>query len=846
MKLLRSKTSEPGQEVAKKVRGGRALVIYFLPVVLVGMVLVGVVSVFVQQALSANQRDLAASSASIIAAAVVERISGVLQSKQDMLLLMARQGRLADKMDALAEGGPLDLDAEALRDLPGFLRVRLFPVEWQTPLPDGVAPIGYAGLDMIRKAAQTGHRQIAEVHQISTGKPYVATAVPVVENDKVRGVLFGAMSAKVIKRVVSNAPVFPGRIWLVQGGGTGFTLASGLDGEGESATGTLPVDGSVWKLHFQAEPKEHPLNRSFVLQGLLIGGVAAMLLTLVLIIRLLSRDLRQDQASMVALGEAILGGEGATSPKPRIAANRDALILLTQYAKEALANSKQRRVVMAPAPAIEETVEDASQPPADDRLPPVGASPPPVSREALERAAATTNLPASLFRAYDIRGVYGDTLTPAIAHVAGQAIGTLAIREAGSRVVVGRDARTSSPDLAKSLVEGLLAAGCEVSDIGLVPTPVLYHALEKEGMHAGIMVTGSHNPPQYNGFKIVVNGLPLDGGRLQALRRLMLSGDFNEGKGKVSELDVVPAYVTDIAERLQVDRTLKVVVDAGNGAAGEAAKLVFQALGCEVIPLFCEPDGTFPNHHPDPSQPDNLAALMVEVQAQSADLGIAFDGDGDRVGLVDNHGAYIWPDQVLMLLAADILVRNPGADILFDIKSSKHIAGYLLANGGRPIMWKAGHTLMKSKLRETGALLAGEFSGHYYIKERWYGFDDGIFTAARVIELLSTDPRDVSDVFAELPQSPSTPEIHLDVGEGKGPVLIQALAKHMAFDDAKIIDLDGIRVEFPEGWGLVRASNTTPTLMFRFEAETEASLDAIKSRFRELLKKVVPDARAPF
>jgi phosphomannomutase/phosphoglucomutase len=385
-----------------------------------------------------------------------------------------------------------------------------------------------------------------------------------------------------------------------------------------------------------------------------------------------------------------------------------------------------------------------------------------------------------------------------------------------------------------------------VLDIGQAPTPLLYFAMATQPVQAAVMVTGSHNPSNYNGFKIVIGDRVLDGDELQALRRRMIEGAFSRGKGVVERQDLVGAYVEAVLQEVQLARPLKVVVDAGNGVAGDLAIATFEALGCEVIPLFCEPDGSFPNHHPDPSQPDNLASLMLEVQAQQADIGFAFDGDGDRLGVVDDNGGAVWSDTVLMLLAADVLGRHPGVDVLYDVKSSRHLASFILSHGGRPIMWKSGHSRMRAKMLETGALLGGEFSGHLFIKERWFGFDDAVYAATRVLELLALDPRGANEVFADLPSSPATPEYQLPLEEGQSASLMRALDAHKVFDDARLVELDGLRVEFANGWGLIRPSNTTPSLIFRFEADDEGALEQIKARFRDLLRRVAPDMQAPF
>jgi phosphomannomutase/phosphoglucomutase len=418
--------------------------------------------------------------------------------------------------------------------------------------------------------------------------------------------------------------------------------------------------------------------------------------------------------------------------------------------------------------------------------------------------------------------------------------------QGGSQVAVGHDARVSSPSLVEALTNGLTGSGCDVLDIGQAPTPLLYFALHSQPVQAGVMVTGSHNPTEYNGFKIVIGERVLDGAELLQLRERMQEGVFNHGSGQVERVDLFGDYIEAVNREVQLARPLKVVVDAGNGVAGELAIGVLEALGCEVVPLFCEPDGSFPNHHPDPGQPDNLSALMLEVQAQAADIGVAFDGDGDRLGVVDNTGQLIWPDRVLMLLASDILGRHPGVDILYDVKSSRHLASFVLSHGGRPIMWQSGHSRMRAKMLETGALLGGEFSGHLFVKERWYGFDDAIYATARVLEILALDSRPADALFAEIPDSPATPEYQMMLDEGQSADLMRALDAHKVFDDARLVELDGLRVEFADGWGLIRPSNTTPALTFRFEADSEGALEQIKARFRDLLRRAAPDMQAPF
>ncbi len=452
----------------------------------------------------------------------------------------------------------------------------------------------------------------------------------------------------------------------------------------------------------------------------------------------------------------------------------------------------------------------------------------------------------SIFKAYDIRGVVDKTLTPDAVYWIGRALGTEAAARGEQHVFVARDGRLSGPTLMAALIRGLREAGRDVTDIGMVPTPVLYFAASALGSGSGVMLTGSHNPPDYNGLKMVLAGTTLAGDDIQNLRRRIESGDLSEGAGRLEQADVLPQYIERIVDDVKLARPMRVVVDCGNGVAGVAAPALLRALGCEVSELFCEVDGHFPNHHPDPSQPENLADLKRTLDEQQADIGLAFDGDGDRLGVVTPQGRVIWPDRQMMLYARDVLARNPGAEIIYDIKCTRHLEDVIRDAGGQPTMWKTGHSLVKAKLKETGALLAGEMSGHIFFRERWYGFDDALYTAARLLEILSRDPRPADMVFAELPDSINTPELKLHTAEGENHALMQRLQAHADFPEARVTTIDGIRVDFADGFGLVRASNTTPCLVIRFEADDAAGLERIQQRFRELIRSQSPEAELPF
>lgn len=413
-------------------------------------------------------------------------------------------------------------------------------------------------------------------------------------------------------------------------------------------------------------------------------------------------------------------------------------------------------------------------------------------------------------------------------------------------MVVGRDGRLSGPSLSTALAEGLMASGCDVIDIGPAPTPVVYFATHHLETRSGIVVTGSHNPPDYNGLKVVVAGEALYGDGIQALRKRIESGDLDSGSGRATGKPVNDAYVQRIAEDVTLARPMKIAIDCGNGIAGAVAPRLYRELGCDVIERYCEVDGRFPNHHPDPSQPENLAELIETVKREGCDVGLAFDGDGDRLGVISPEGDVIWPDRNMILFARDVLSRQPGAEVIYDVKCSRTLPAAIEAAGGHATMWTTGHSLIKARLRETGAALAGEMSGHFFFQERWYGFDDGLYSGARLLELLARDPRSTAEVFGELPNTINTPELRIEMPEGENHAFIAELRQNASFDDATVSTIDGVRVDFPDGFGLVRASNTTPVVVLRFEGDTGEALGRIQERFRALIEQTRPGLDIPF
>jgi len=521
-------------------------------------------------------------------------------------------------------------------------------------------------------------------------------------------------------------------------------------------------------------------------------------------------------------------------------------LLLLAYLLFRLPARVARVFTSAPAPADgpEPTLAEALTLPPDED--PAAATPTVVVRDAPK--PAPVQIDRGIFRAYDIRGVVGQTLDTGVAELIGHSVGSLMREQDLTDIVVGRDGRLSGPDLVAGLVRGLRKAGRNVIDIGMAPTPVTYFGAYHLRTGCCISVTGSHNPPDYNGFKIVVGGLTLSGDAIADLHRRIADGRLFDAPspGGVVERDISDAYVERISQDIQLARPLKVVVDAGNGVAGEIGPRVLEAIGAEVIPLFCDIDGTFPNHHPDPSEPHNLEDLIGTVKRFDADLGIAFDGDGDRLGVVTSDGENIYPDRLLMLFAADVLDRNPGAVIVYDVKCTGRLPGHILRHGGSPLMWKTGHSLIKAKMRETEAELAGEMSGHFFFQERWYGFDDGIYAAARLLEILALDPDSPSDTLKALPGGVSTPEIKVEVADGNPHGFVERFQQKARFEGARASTIDGLRVDWNDGWGLVRASNTTPVLVLRFDADSEEALGRILRDFSDQLHAVDPELKLPF
>jgi phosphomannomutase/phosphoglucomutase len=447
------------------------------------------------------------------------------------------------------------------------------------------------------------------------------------------------------------------------------------------------------------------------------------------------------------------------------------------------------------------------------------------------------NIPSSIFKAYDIRGIVETELTPEIVKLIGRAVGSESIEKGERGVVVGRDGRLTGPELSEALISGLIESGCHVVNIGMVPSPVVYFATHTKAASSGVMITGSHNPAEYNGLKIMIAGETLTAEKIQSLYTRILENDFKTGSGTSTSINIDQDYINTIKSDINLEKELNIVIDCGNGVAGNIAPQLFEALGVKLSKLFCLVDGRFPNHHPDPSKPKNLEDLIQEVIETKSDLGLAFDGDGDRLGLIDNKGKIIWADQQMMLYAKDVLTRNKGAKIIFDVKCTSLLPKVISDNGGEPIMSRTGHSFIKKKLKETNAALAGEMSGHIFFKERWYGFDDALYTAARLLEIVSKSNKSCSELFDEFPVNLSTPEININFDKhGQQFEAMDSLSSHIDFPGANINTIDGVRVDYEDCWGLVRPSNTTPCLVLRFEAKDHTALIDIQEKFKKWLE----------
>ena len=722
-------------------------------------------------------------------------------------------------------------------------------------------PISFAALDLIKRAEAQPYvgPEIALNQQ-----KYSYAAAPITLEGAVRGVLFIAFNSAYFFQAlnsINETGVIEVRQQFGEGDPASVILQHGA--EVEQASGLkvreAPLAVDHWRLHYR--PADGPTQAGWI--SLITPFAVAIALSfggiLIGFTRLFA-SLQNDAEQLTGFLSRLLRGRGAPVESYRLptmqqiaqslasargaSADRSGDPRRREHAagKTAAKKAAAKTARTAAKGSLQEDTDAADNDEEDflvvDESEDATAN---FGIEVSESPAGLDALDPTIFRAYDIRGIVPDTLNEDVAYLVGRAFAAEALTLKQTRVAVGRDARTSSPDLAEALIKGLTDSGMDVSEIGEVPTPLLYYATHALNTGTGIMVTGSHNPPEYNGLKMVMAGETLAEDRIQGLLERVRAQDFSDGSGTVEPIDVTRHYQERVLDDVAIAQPLKVVVDCGNGVAGLVAPDLIEQLGCDVVPLYCDVDSSFPNHHPDPADPKNLEDLKTVVAAENADLGLAFDGDGDRLGVVTNMGTIVWPDKLMMLFAADIVGRNPGADIVYDVKCTRHLNSIISELGGRPIMWKTGHSHIKAHIKKTGALLGGEFSGHICFAERWYGFDDAIYSAARLLEILSAETESAEELFSRYPQTVNTPELKIATSdEGKFEIMGK-LKEGGDFGDGAVTTIDGVRVDYEDGWGLIRPSNTSPVLTLRFEADNADALKRIQNLFRQQLASVAPD-----
>jgi phosphomannomutase/phosphoglucomutase len=718
--------------------------------------------------------------------------------------------------------------------------------------------LGFATLDMLRQAEANADPPPVEVHHYGQDQQHIVMVrrLPGPSGEGLLGMIQFTFRLRLLEEQVGafGKDDVHLELWQINPGGQRLRLAtSGESSPSEEPIGVSGVPRTAWVVAYWARPPRGMFTSSSIVV-FVVGGLTLALLGLVsmFVFSRLGQILRADLVTMVELVRDLTQGRVQSQYAARLEICAGAMetqrSLAAAQPSSAGADTKEppdRDKAMVDTPAPMAAGVPSAQPSRSFM-----AGQRPLSELGLvvtDGDAESVEVSPSLFRGCDIQGVAGGELSSAVVYEIGLAIGSEAHERGEDSLAVARDGRLSSPELLNALKEALADTGSKVIDLGLVPSPVLYFATEQGQCRSGVMVTASHAPSERNGLKIVLGGKLLDGEDLAGLRSRIERREYRAEEGTQTSEDVASEYISYIANDVPLARPFKVVLDCGNGATGEIGARLLRALGCEVVGLNCEVDGRFPNHLPDPGRPENLVSVTQAVRQHGADLGVAFDGDGDRLVVIDSGGQIIWPDRLLMLLASDVLAREPGSDILFDVKSTRHLPGEIVRSGGRPVMTRGGCSAMRSKLKKTGALMAGEFNGRIFIAERWFGFEDGLYACARVLEILSADMRTSAEVFADLPSSFATPQILLPLPDGASITLVERILKDAKLpSETKRTNIDGLRVDFEDGWGLVRASPCTPDLEFRFEGESTQALARIQGFFRSMILDFDSTLSLPF
>ena len=759
-----------------------------------------------------------------------------IDQSQTQLIRQTNSMATSIRLTKLVENGDAasrSLEEGSLREMiPDAIRVRLFKIGEANVERDAIPPFSYTSLDMINRVEQ-GEYVFPEVI-FADGRWVVSLASPIKSpsDTNIYGTLFLYLDITAFSDQLSE---LNGRVKLIQSFANTEPAEFLNAGSGdETIVINRNLENANWSIEFN--PSQALVNSSvgslasFLLPILILALLAT--LGLALCVRKVIASVGSDTHQLHTQMSDAINGNFKKSTDYQLAEFVDLDVIVSRMGKKQVKKKVVEQLDVVAIPKEEnnsellntDLIDESSERQDDDIL---------EDEYGVVKEEADIS---SIFRAYDIRGVVNETLTAEVVYRIGLAIGTKVGDLGEQTLVVGADGRLSSPELADALISGLTQSGRDVINIGFVATPLVYYATHNTEARSGVMITGSHNAAEYNGLKIIIDGRTLIDKDIQALYQLYLSGEFSEGNGEVVEVDIRDDYIDAISDDVVVAQPLKVVFDCGNGIAGDIAPDLIAALGCEVLPLYCEVDGNFPNHHPDPINPDNLTDLIATVLAQKADIGLAVDGDGDRIVAVTKTGEIIWPDRLLMLFAKDIVSRNPGSDVVYDVKCTRHLNTVISGFGGRPVISRSGHSFIKAKMAETDAMLGGEMSGHICFKERWYGFDDGLYAAARLLEIVGSQTAGLTELLREFPNSLSTPEIQIPVDESIKFDLVERLKKETSgFEAATLTTIDGLRVDFSDSWGLVRASNTSPYLTLRFEADDEDSLENIQALFREKL-----------
>ena len=764
---------------------------------------------------------------------IANRIASSLIPYRKLLQELASKPAITDALALEREQRKKIAVAEIAEHSAALLLRILLPGETQSQRSES-PPLTFASIEMLKSAVDTDKPTPVEIHLGGTDNEHLVMLERIADGDALRGFLHLSISSDVIREAIKAQNV-DGYLEIRQRAASGPPVVIARHGTPSTSQNSVvaKVPGTAFLASYRFSDGA---ETGSALPDLAVpaGAVAVVLLLLALLFskRKTGSPTKMSDVEYAGAIKSVLDGSppGLTELLP----GGSGKFPEQEQPEKAPTEAEQLPSGLDIDFDLEETktsdvpkIDVVDQGPQD-----IGIE---VSETTTEELA--TLVPNKIFRSYDIRGVVGESLTPDGVYQIGRALGTEAKSLGEQTVVVARDGRNSSADFRNSLIEGLRDSGCDVLDVGMVPTPVLYFATHYLDSRSGVMITGSHNPPEYNGLKIVLNGKTLCGDAIQSIRNRVESQEYESGEGVLQSMEIIPDYIRRVGEEVPVTfDALKVVVDCANSVPGIVAPHILRAIGHDVVELYCDVDGDFPNHHPDPSQPKNLEDLIEAVQREEADIGLAFDGDGDRLGVVDNEGNIIWPDQQLMLFARSILAQNPGAKVVYDVKCSTSLPADIEAQGGEALMSPTGHSIIKQKMEESGALLAGDLSGHIFFKDRWYGFDDALYAAARILEIIVESDRAASELFAELPGGVVTPEIHIPLDEEQHQTAMEKILSAVNFEDAKITTLDGLRADFSDSWGLIRPSNTVPALVLRFEGENDAALEAVKEKFRQLLQ----------